>query len=226
MSDTKPTITTAQDVVSFAHNLRNRLQDRNQDFRTLSHVKALHAISEAKDYANWQQYSAALLKSECLEVLTHDFNLHPANAEAAWGTLSTDRIRYAHNGRELAEGLAHTYASVPLPASNEASKEARLNKAMLEDCLDCYERLKNGENVEDIGVYGTSVSGIEVCLVLGSSSDLYLLVDRDGCALKGRIETRGWSAKETLDLDANQLSKIQDLFSIEIESELTKSIKD
>lgn len=226
MSGRKPTITTTQDVVSFVHNLRSRLQDRNQDFRTLSHTKALHAISEAKDYENWQQYSAALLKSECLEILTSEFNMDAANAGAAWNTLTSDAIRHAQNGRELAEELAHTYASVPLPASKPASKEAALNKAMLEDCLDCYERLNRGEDVEDLGVYGSKVSGIEICLVLGSASAMYLLVDSDGSAKKGRIETSGWGVKDTLELDADQLIKIEDLFHIEIESELSKTVKD
>lgn len=225
MTDTKkPTITNAQEVLSVVHSLRERAKERNQDLRTLALAKVLHLFAEANGYDNWQQYSAALIKSECVDVLVSEHGLNLPNAEAAWNTLSTDRIRKADTGRELAEELGHTYASVPLPANKSAldNSLARLSKAMLEDCLDVFERLNNGENVDDIGAYGAKVSAVEICLILGSSSNLYLLVNSDGCVQKGRIETSGPGATDVLELDADQLMKIGDLFHIEIQDELSK----
>lgn len=216
MQDFKPTITTVRDVVSLVHNLRARLQDRNQDFRTISHAKALHSISEAKGYNSWQHYSAELVKHECISILVDKFDLHPANAEAAWNTLSSDAIRYAESASDLAEDLAHTYCSVPINPEKKTSKEANLNQAMVSDFMDVYERLGKGENVDDLGVYGAKVSGIEICLVMGSSSNLFLLVDENERVLSGRLVTDGLESSDTLELDAHQINIVDDLFSIEI----------
>lgn len=222
MLNIKPTLTTVNDVSSLVHNLRERLQERDQDFRTLGHTKALHAFAEAKGYENWQQYSAALIKYECVDVLVNELGLNHPNAEAAWNTLSADRIRRAETGRELAEDLSYTYASVPLSSRGERSKEAKLNKAMLADILDTHQRLKDGENVDDVGVYGASVIAIEVCLNVGSASNVYVMVDRESRVISGRIETSGWDNTESLPLNGDQLLVVEDLYHIEIEEQISR----
>lgn len=223
MNTRKPTIDTVDDAATLVHRLRERLVDRNQDLRTLDYTKALHVLSEAKDYDNWQQYRADLVKSECLNTLTRTFQFDAPNAEAAWEALASETVRQALSGRELAEMLAATYALVPTKAPTQMSKEAAMNASILEGFLNDHEALLRGEDPGDLCVYGTGISGIELCLGLGSASHLYLMVqEKDGefHALNGRIETRGFGASDTLELNEDQLRKFSDLFQIEIKDEL------
>lgn len=217
----KPTITTAKEVTTLVHNLRERAKERNQDLRTLALSKALHAFAEAKGYDNWQQYHAALIRQEFLDVQQSRYGLAADYAETAWAALSQDEIKSAESGEALADHYAKTYAVVPLGKPENASKEQKLNQSILEDLVDLYDQYSRGEDIDGLGVYGSKVTGVEVTFSMGSASDVVLLVDNERRVSAGRIETRGWGTSESLPLDADQITAVEELFRNEIDAALS-----
>lgn len=217
MTERNPTIQTAQDVKAFAHNLQERVKERNLDIRSLSITKFLHVCAEAKDYDNWQQYSADLKKHECINALTTFYKYDRPNAEAAWNTLSVDDIKAASSGCELAEKLGHTYAQVPQPKSKQTHGD-RLNKAILSDLLELNRGESESEETIDDSIYGQAITGYELVFVLGSASSLHLTVDKDRRVSAGRIETRGWDVVDTLDLTSDQIVEVEELFETQIDA--------
>lgn len=220
----KPTITTAKEATALVQSLRHRAKEKNQDLRTLALNKALHLLAESMGYENWQQLHAALIRKECLDSLKSDYGFDTANAEAAWGTLDSTRIREAETGSELADYLASNYAQVPVKVSGNPqnlSKEDKLNQSALNDLMDAYRLYSDGEDVDDLGVYSSQVTGTEICLTLGSATSLYLMINSEERVISGRIESSGFGEKSTLTLEKDQLSALEDLFHVEISMALS-----
>lgn len=69
---------------------------------------------------------------------------------------------------------------------------------------------------EDIGVYGASLSSLEISLVLGSSVTLFLSVSPMGQAIQGRIESSGFSGQHVEPLEGEDLDTIASLFDARI----------
>lgn len=226
----KPTITTAKEATALVQSLRNRAKERNQDLRTLALNKALHLLAESMGYDNWQQLHAALIRQEFIDTLCDTYGYDEANANAAWKTLSTSQIRKAEEASELVEYINRNYAQVPMPKTQKESKAEQLNKAVKEDLLEDCKSYCNGEDIDETGVYASAISGTEVfpisgtevCLNMGSETNIYLLVDSQYRVLSGRIETDGLDGNSVIQFQKDELSYLEDFLHIEIEMAINK----
>lgn len=69
---------------------------------------------------------------------------------------------------------------------------------------------------DTLGVYGASLSSLEISLVMGSGLALYLSVSPMGQVIRGRIESSGFAETHVEPLEGDDLDTIASLFDARI----------